>query len=1066
MAQINYGNRTLTCKLVFSGPGLSGKTTNLEQIYSQAAPAQRGELTSIATHGDRTIFYDYMPLDLGKVGGLTTRLQLYTVPGQPYYAATRKLILVGVDGIVFVADSQAERLRENARALEELEQQLREMNRDLRDVPLIFQWNKRDLPNAVQAAELERLLNRYRAPCYEAVAAKGKGVLETIKHLSRLVLEHCQEEYGLSGSKRFSGSKRMPGAKGLDGSKRLEGSRRLEGAPRAKDRAGRDPAGGKPPQPSPARPSGRPITKRSQRPPPKRVSKKLAAEAPAAYARAPSGPPPQPDPVKIPLAEDSSLELEPVSPPRDGRDARAEATTVRSPSHPGDPTIGQTVGGCVIMSRLGEGGMGTVYLARHKALGKTFVVKTLKQDQVGVETNVKRFFQEARSAARLEHENVVKVQDVGTNKQGLHYMVMQYVDGQNLEDLIKAHGRFDPREAARVVLEVARALIAIHSAGVIHRDIKAQNIVVNPGGEVKLIDFGLAKDLNAQLRLTQTGGLVGTPAYMAPEMMRSKQIDGRVDIFALGLTFYYMLTAQLPFEGTAIHDLFLGKARLKAPEVFAPDLPSDYRHVLERMLAKQLEVRFRDAESLVSGVERLLAGDRIGPPPGDFWLWEDAPPKPVSAKAETILIEPEVTASLRPRPKSKPKPKTKSKSKDRAKQKLKLEPPPARSKQKSKPKPKVADQRKLGDPRGADPPSRDPEASGDTSLGTKDLIDDKLQEELERARREPGNELGSYVLLANLKNKGIGDLYRGWDSQKRRQVAIRLVEGIKRIDSGTGRRLDALRRLKHPHVVSLLDFGVAAGNFYLVQELIDGAPLGTKRRDPEEALQAILDVTDALAYAHEKQILHGGVQPTSVVVDTDGRGYLMDFGLAPSLERIQGSQRLKLVSARYRPPEALDKTVDARGEVYAVGVLLYTALTGKPPSLKGDFPAPRELEPAVPEGLERVCLKCLEQLPDRRYESVAALHDDLERCQAGKRPKLGGSEAGWQRWKPLQRLLTQAEALAAKAKPKRVPSASGSPRAGLDFLSTPISGRPLWQYAMVILTLLLMLLAIAVILTP
>ena len=149
MVQINFAAREVNCKIVYYGPGLSGKTTNLEMIHTKIPASHRGELTSIATEGDRTLFFDFMPLDLGKIGGMTTRFQLYTVPGQVYYNATRKLVLQGVDGIIFVADSQQGKLQENIDSLRNLEENLAEYGLDLTAIPHVFQYNKRDLPNII-----------------------------------------------------------------------------------------------------------------------------------------------------------------------------------------------------------------------------------------------------------------------------------------------------------------------------------------------------------------------------------------------------------------------------------------------------------------------------------------------------------------------------------------------------------------------------------------------------------------------------------------------------------------------------------------------------------------------------------------------------------------------------------------------------------------------------------------------------------------------------------------------------------------------------------------------------
>jgi len=189
MVQINFGERQVNAKIVYYGPGMSGKTTNLEIVHQKAPPTNRGELTSISTDGDRTLFFDFMPLDLGTVAGLKTSFQIYTVPGQVYYNSTRKLVLQGVDGVVFVADSSASMVEENLESLRNLEQNLAEYGKSLEDVPFVIQYNKRDLPDALPVEELERLLNPHGVPSFEAVANTGHGVFPTLKALAAVVIQ-------------------------------------------------------------------------------------------------------------------------------------------------------------------------------------------------------------------------------------------------------------------------------------------------------------------------------------------------------------------------------------------------------------------------------------------------------------------------------------------------------------------------------------------------------------------------------------------------------------------------------------------------------------------------------------------------------------------------------------------------------------------------------------------------------------------------------------------------------------------------------------------------------------
>jgi hypothetical protein len=188
MSFINYAAREINVKIVFYGPGLCGKTTNLQYIFEKSAPQQKGKLISLATETDRTLFFDFLPLDLGAVRGFKTRFHLYTVPGQVFYDASRKLILKGVDGVVFVADSQEARMDANEESLSNLEDNLMENGFDLKSIPHVLQFNKRDLPSAVLVDDMYRLLNFKGEPTFEAVATKGIGVFETLKAVAKQVL--------------------------------------------------------------------------------------------------------------------------------------------------------------------------------------------------------------------------------------------------------------------------------------------------------------------------------------------------------------------------------------------------------------------------------------------------------------------------------------------------------------------------------------------------------------------------------------------------------------------------------------------------------------------------------------------------------------------------------------------------------------------------------------------------------------------------------------------------------------------------------------------------------------
>ena len=188
MTFINYAAREINCKIVYYGPGLGGKTTNLKWVYGKSNPTSRGKLISLATETDRTLFFDFLPLDLGTIRGFKTRFHLYTVPGQVFYDASRKLILRGVDGVVFVADSQAARMEANVESLRNLRANLKDQGYDLNKIPYVLQLNKRDMATAVPVEDLKRMLVIKNEPVFGAVASTGVGVFDTLKAIARMVL--------------------------------------------------------------------------------------------------------------------------------------------------------------------------------------------------------------------------------------------------------------------------------------------------------------------------------------------------------------------------------------------------------------------------------------------------------------------------------------------------------------------------------------------------------------------------------------------------------------------------------------------------------------------------------------------------------------------------------------------------------------------------------------------------------------------------------------------------------------------------------------------------------------
>ena len=276
MVQINFASREVNCKIVYYGPGRCGKTTNLQVVHQKAPPNSKGDLVSIATETDRTLYFDFLPLDLGTVAGMRTKFQLYTVPGQVFYDATRKLVLQGCDGVVFVADSNPDIMPENIESLDNLAKNLRENGLDIDEIPLVLQLNKRDLPNALPATDMIAKLNRGNWPSVEAVAINGDGVFQTLKAISQQVIKRLNREYGDESAKRGA----RPASVKAKSPAPPPPPPRLAGAPA-------------PPAPAAAAGAARP----PPRPPPPRLAGAPAPPAPAAAAGAARSPPaPAPPP--------------------------------------------------------------------------------------------------------------------------------------------------------------------------------------------------------------------------------------------------------------------------------------------------------------------------------------------------------------------------------------------------------------------------------------------------------------------------------------------------------------------------------------------------------------------------------------------------------------------------------------------------------------------------------------------------------------------------------------------------------------------------------------------------
>ncbi|MEZ0229562.1 MAG: protein kinase [Planctomycetota bacterium] len=277
-----------------------------------------------------------------------------------------------------------------------------------------------------------------------------------------------------------------------------------------------------------------------------------------------------------------------------------------------DPIIGKEIDGCTIVKKIGQGGMGIVFLAEHSKLRQQYVVKILNPALTAAEDTVQRFFREAQSVARLNHPSIVGIQNVGQERE-YYYIRMEYVDGDTVENIVKEKKKLEWKLATNIILETAEALSHAHKKGTIHRDIKPENIMLTKAGEVKVMDFGLAKQVQAATKVSVTGQIVGTPFFMSPEQAGGKTVDARSDIYSLGVSYYYLLTGVKPFNGKNLQEIFLKHFFYtpESPKIYTPDLPENVCEIIRRCLKKKKKERYQSASQLAKDLRAILEGGEL-----------------------------------------------------------------------------------------------------------------------------------------------------------------------------------------------------------------------------------------------------------------------------------------------------------------------------------------------------------------------------------------------------------------------------------------------------------------------
>ncbi|HYF01143.1 MAG TPA: serine/threonine-protein kinase [Planctomycetota bacterium] len=308
-----------------------------------------------------------------------------------------------------------------------------------------------------------------------------------------------------------------------------------------------------------------------------------------------------------------------ATPSRGAAAPTGSGSSITRVAQPGsvDRLLGRVIGHCRLIKRLGRGGMGDVYLGLHQELQKSVAVKILPPDVTRSDELLARFRREAEAAARVDHPNIVEVYDIGCD-QGLHYIIMGYVDGRSLQDLIDERKGLEAREAARIAMEIARGLQAVHADNIIHRDIKPANVLLSNKGEVKIVDFGLAFDAEDKTTLTVTGAIMGTPWYLSPEQAEGRRADRRSDLYSLGVVLYILATGERPFTGET-HMSVLYKQIHETPQdprLINSDVPAELAEIILRAMAKKPERRYQTADEFASDLSHFLRGTyvrRTGP---------------------------------------------------------------------------------------------------------------------------------------------------------------------------------------------------------------------------------------------------------------------------------------------------------------------------------------------------------------------------------------------------------------------------------------------------------------------
>jgi len=619
-----------------------------------------------------------------------------------------------------------------------------------------------------------------------------------------------------------------------------------------------------------------------------------------------------------------------------------------------NPFIGKTIGRWTLESELGRGGMGVVMLARSED-GTPAAVKLLSKDVAKNQQYISRFEREAQVLEHVEHPNILKVFETGRTPEGLYYICMELVDGKSLGDVIKTLGSLRPDQSLAIVSRVADGLHAAHRRNIIHRDIKPDNILIDRAGTVKISDFGLAKDTSDNQKLTLTGQVIGTPAFMSPEQAMGEKADHRSDIYALGVTLFYMLSGRRPFSGATPLDVVMKHIHEPVPDLEAlePGLPPRVYETVRAMMAKKAGDRPQEAGDVAGALKRIA--DESG------WDLTKVPPTLVEDDVERTLDDvPGLKGVV-----------------DRAIHEDETRPTiPAEAARADR----VADEELPG-------------STSDPRVGT--LI------------------AGKYQVRSLLGEGGMGSVYLVRHKDLGVDYALKILRSDLVADESFRERF--LREAKsatsfvHKHAIQIRDFGLDQELLYMtmdysrgrtLQEILEEEGVISEKRAASITAQILL----ALKEAHAAGLIHRDLKPANIMIEgRAGEDFvrILDFGVAKTVdEERDAADGLSLTrtgtvvgTLQYMSPEqAAGGKIDARSDLYAVSAILYEALSGERPvdaenpqqmiyKLAVEEPKPLSARmKGVSRPLERLIMKNLDKRPDKRSASASEFLAELYQC--------------------------------------------------------------------------------------